>query len=462
MPIMITRINRRDLLKSGALAGGALALSGTLAEGLQAFPADAAGTAALSMLQAGNIQTLQIMQKVMDAFHKRYPNITVKPNVVPGANYDQRIDLLLAAGTPPALWFPGANRGYRYYAARNFFPSIDAEIAASHYDLTDFYKPLIDFCIWKGQHVGLPADWYGSILIYNKTLFDKAKLPYPPLDWTDKSWDYDKFLEYAKALTVVQGGKTVQWGIDSAMTDSRFPFWIFGGDAFTPDAYQTGFPAKATLNTPEVVDGLQFLSDLLNKWKVQPTPAQAQAAQAGAPSLFQTGKIGMELTANWSFSGYSKIKNFEWGLAAVPWPPKRYGMPRKAPFYPDQWMVLKGQKDLQSAWALQSWMSGPEGMRLWVQSAGALPARKSLSGQMSAMMKSYIPHLTEAMVTTMSDAVNHTHVTPSHAIVNWPQIGDQAVNPVLQKLQLGQITGKQAADQMAAKINAVLKQSTIR
>ena len=73
------------------------------------------------------------MQKLMAAFHKRYPNITVKPNVAPWTHYDQQVDLLLAAGTPPAVWFPGANRGYRYYASRNYFPSIDEEAAASHY-----------------------------------------------------------------------------------------------------------------------------------------------------------------------------------------------------------------------------------------------------------------------------------------------------------------------------------------
>src|SRR5437660_1540283 len=374
---MARHLNRRDLLKAGAAVGGALALPGLLAENMGMTLAEAAQTIQLSMLQAGDINTLHVMQKLMAAFHKRYSNITVKPNVAPWAHYDQQVDLLLAAGTPPAVWFPGANRGYRYYASRNYFPSIDEEAAASHYGLTDFYKPLIDFCIWKGHHVGLPADWYGSILVYNKTLFDKAKLPYPPTDWNDRSWDWDKYLEYAKALTVTRGGKTMQWG-SAPDDDARFPFWIFGGDAFEPQAYVTGYPTKVVLNTPEVVDGLQFIRDMIVKWKVELTPAAAQAQMAGAPSFFLTGKVGMHRTANWDFSNDAKIKHFQWGIAAIPWPPKRYGLPRKMPFYPDQWMVFKGQKYPKEAWALQSWMAGPEGMRIWAQSSGAMPARKSL------------------------------------------------------------------------------------
>jgi multiple sugar transport system substrate-binding protein len=205
------------------------------------------------------------MQKVDNVFNREHPGIVATAQVVPWANYDQRVDLLVAAGTPPAVWFPGANRPYRYYASRNLVPSIDAEIAQSHYDLSDFFKPLIDFCKWRGHYVALPADWFGSILIYNKTMFDKAGLPHPPADWNDRSWDYDKFLQYARALTVRKGGKTLQWGLDSPITDTRFPYWIFGGDIFARQAYVTGFPTpqQITLNTPEVVDGLQFQQDLV-------------------------------------------------------------------------------------------------------------------------------------------------------------------------------------------------------
>jgi multiple sugar transport system substrate-binding protein len=457
---MAMPLSRRDLLKAGIATGGALALPGLLSERLSVAPVEAARTIQLSMLQAGDIHTLRLMQKLMDAFHKRYPNIVVKPSVTPWANFDQRVDLLLAAGTPPAVWWPGANRGYRYYAARNYFPSIDGQLAASHYSLTDFYKPLIDFCIWKGHHVGLPADYSSGILVYNKTLFDKAGLSYPPTDWNDKTWDYDKFLEYAKALTVRKGGKMVQWGTDAPITDSRFPFWIFGGDAFDEQAYVTGYPTKVTLNTPAVIDGLQFQRDLIVKWKAQPTPAEAQAATAGAPSLFQTGKIGMEVTANWVFAppGYSQIKQFEWGVAAVPWPPKRYGLPRKMPLYPDQWMVFKGQKYPKEAWELQSWLAGPEGMRLYSQGTGLLPARKSLAETTRTLLKGYKPGITKAELEAVLSSVNYGHITPSHAIVNWPAIGDQAVNPVFQSLQLGHLTGKQAMEQMSAKILAVLKQ----
>jgi multiple sugar transport system substrate-binding protein len=455
---MATTLSRRNLLTSGALAGGAIALPGMLSASLGVAPAEAANPV-VTMLMTGDVNTLHGLQALMDQFHKRYPSIDVKPSVITYNDYDQRVDLLLAAGTPPTVWYPAENRGYRYYAARGYFPSIDAQIAQDHYDLTDFYKPLIDFCVWQGHHVGLPADWFGSCLIYNKTLFDKAKLPYPPTDWTDKSWDYDTFLAYARELTVVQGGKTVQWGTDAAETDDTFPFWIFGGEIFDRQGYVTGYPTRTILNTPEVADGFQFLRDLIVKYKVQPTPAQAQAAQAGAPSLFQTGKIGMEVTASWAFPGYAAIKSFEWGVAAVPWPPRRYGLPRHVPLYPDQWMVFKNQPSPAAAWALQSWLCGPEGMRLWVKTNGALPARKSLAPVFTTMLRAWNPRLSQAAMQSVVDAVQFGKVTPSHSVVNWSVIAEEAITPIFQKLQLGDLTGRQALQKMIPMVEQLLKEN---
>jgi ABC-type glycerol-3-phosphate transport system substrate-binding protein len=180
--------------------------------------------------------------------------------------------------------------------------------------------------------------------------------------------------------------------------------------------------------------------------------------QGMAPSVFLTGKVGMHRTANWVFPTDARIKNFEWGIAALPWPSKRYGLARKMPLYPDQWMVLKGQKNPAAAWALQSWLCGSEGMLLWMKNAGALPARKSLAGAAKTLMKGYKPNITEAEANSVLNSANFGHITPSHAVVNWSIIGDQVVNPALQLLQLGHLTGKQAVDMMTPKLEALLKQ----
>jgi multiple sugar transport system substrate-binding protein len=452
---MATLISRRSVLRAGVLAGGALAARGTLPGSHGPSRVAAAGDIQLTMFGNGDIHVVHLMQKLADIFHTMYPNLTLNATIVPYQNMDQRVDLLLAAGTPPDLWGPYGNRGYRYYASRGYFPSIDPLIAAEHYDLGDFYPTLINFCKWKGQHVGLPNDWYPSFLMYNKELFDRARLPYPPTDWTDRSWDYDKFLEYARALTVTKGGKTSQWGLDGPTTDGRFPFWIFGGDAFDAKGYQTGFPTQVTLNTPAVIDGLQFQSDLINKWKVQPTPAQLQAVQGGAPFPFANGKIAMSPQSSFPIAPLT----FPYGVAALPWPPRRYGLPRKASQYPDQWLVFKGVKHPHESWLLQKFMVSPEALKLWIPVQGSLPSRKSLAGVAQAYMRAVKPDISAREMACALDSVNFTSVTPSHAIIPWSIIESQVIDPITQNLLLGHITGRQAVEQMIPKIQAILKQN---
>jgi ABC-type glycerol-3-phosphate transport system substrate-binding protein len=260
-------------------------------------------------------------------------------------------------------------------------------------------------------------------------------------------------------LTRVQGGKTVQWGTDQAETDDSFPSWIFGGELFDAEAYVTGFPTHVLLDTPAAVDGLQFLGDLIHKYKVQPTPAEAQAAQAGAPSLFQTGKIAMEANATWGFSGYAPIKRFEWGIASMPWPPKRYGTPRRSPLYPNQWMTFKNERYPEAAWDLQKWLSGPEGMSLWVKAGQGMPSRKSLEPLLTPLLKSWSPTVTDAEIHCVTDAVNHCSVAPSEAIVDWSQMYLSIIAPIFQKLQAGDLNGRAANQQMAAQLKTFIQQN---
>jgi ABC-type glycerol-3-phosphate transport system substrate-binding protein len=41
----------------------------------------------------------------------------INATFMPGEEFDQKVDLMIAAGTPPAIWAPIAARGIRYYAA---------------------------------------------------------------------------------------------------------------------------------------------------------------------------------------------------------------------------------------------------------------------------------------------------------------------------------------------------------
>ena len=121
-------------------------------------------------------------------------------------------------------------------------------------------------------------------------------------------------------------------------------------------------------------------------------------------------------------------------------------------------MVFKGQKYPEQAWELQKWFAGTEGERLYSSLRITIPARKSLAGVFKAKLKAANPRLTTAEVDCVVNAVPYGHAGFGYALVNWAPISDLAVTPVLDKLWLGQLTGKQAVAEMISKVKAVLKQ----
>src|SRR5690606_39213694 len=89
-------------------------------------------------------------------------------------------------------------------------------------------------------------------------------------------------------------------------------FWWYidqaGGSCFNSD-----FTA-ATMNTPEAVEGIQFLYNLMSQYYVSPSPAYQQSQ----PISFQTGKIAMSIVATWDLAGWVPSIDFDWDIVRPP------------------------------------------------------------------------------------------------------------------------------------------------
>ncbi len=148
---------------------------------------------------------------------------------------------------------------------------------------------------WYKGHLYQIADKLGNhlTLVYNKKLVQT-----PPT--TDA-----ELIEIGKKLTV---GKQ-QYGLVWNYTEPFFfvPFMTgFGG--WVMDS--TGAP---TLDNPGVINGLKFIKDLRDKYKIIPAEADYNIADA----LFKDDKAGMIINGDWSWSGYRKA-GLDIGIAPLP------------------------------------------------------------------------------------------------------------------------------------------------
>jgi len=125
-------------------------------------PASAAGTTLIAVLRP-SLNEEKVIKEAFSGFEAQHPGIKVEAIEAPSGHYDEKTDALLAGGSPPALWFPAENRGYRYYASRDALQILDPFIATDKYDLSDFFPVAIDFCKWNGKYVAMPGTTHGPI-----------------------------------------------------------------------------------------------------------------------------------------------------------------------------------------------------------------------------------------------------------------------------------------------------------
>jgi multiple sugar transport system substrate-binding protein len=318
--------------------------------------------------------------------------------------------------------------------------SYDPYIALDNYSFSDFYEGTQALTKWKGHYIGIPTLIVPVFMAYNKTLFDKAGVKPPTLDWADKTWNWNALLEKAQALT--KG--TQQYGL-APFPDERYAIRNFGVDYFPQTVQATGYPSAFLGTTPDFIEALQFWGDLINKYKVMPTTSQSNAMQAGLPNLFLTGQFAMTLMSGGDFETFKAIKAFEWGTMPVPWPNK---LPRMNFMYPDHYGTIAPQKYPQEAWKLIKALTSPAGELGYPMGAlGFLPPRKSMANTWVhyQMKQTGQP---EANVRVAINGLKYSTSSPGHVTVEWDSYWEKAFQPSLEQVLSGQTTAAKAVQQM--------------
>ena len=194
-------------------AGGALSLlAGCGSPASTPVPAQSKslGPATLDVITRDEPIERGLMVQLYTRFTEQNPQVKVEP-VSPGASFNDKVAALLASGTPPAVTGPWGTGGYRYWAVKGALIELDALIARDKYDLSDFYPKFVEATKMAGKRYALPMGIGIQVQAYNKELFQKAGQA-PPPGWADRTWNWDKFLATARALTRDVDGSNAHWG----------------------------------------------------------------------------------------------------------------------------------------------------------------------------------------------------------------------------------------------------------
>lgn len=445
------RIMDRDrFLKSVAFAGlsaspaGALARYGTLHNNVSQT-----GHLDFYWLTLGDPRTVKAFQSLLDKFQRTYPGLTVEQTTPPhGSSYIQKFEALVAAGIPPDLSDTGMDQ---YWAAdRGIFVNLKPFIERDHIPFSDIY-PLAARSFYdkaKNLQYGIPHSMNSMVVYYNKTLFDRAKVPYPPHSWNDPTWTWDAYLQRAKALTIHKKGGSLPTQFGSMDLSGAMFYtapYMFGGNWVNKN--QTAF----VVDKPAAVRGFQYCQDLYNKYKVAPSPSQTELAAAG----FLSGKVAMTIDGTWAIAAYRDITRFKWDVAPMPFArelgPKA---PRSNPIFPDGF-VMSSKNYQDASWELLKFvLYNKTNYETWSRNVvDMFPAQRSMTKNFLAWARHTLPIRWEVM-TDSWDRGSYVWMFMNR---HYSQIQNLTTSNIWQPLAAGNQSAQQIITSALPQLNQVLQ-----
>jgi multiple sugar transport system substrate-binding protein len=261
----------------------------------------AAESAKITFLTWDGGNGLAVIQKVIDQFMAKNPDIQVEAISAPDG-YDEKVQTMTVSGDAPDVlmcW------NTPQFAEAGLMKDITDQVARDGFNLNQYYATSIGQATYKGKLYGLPKDATPRMIYYNKKSFDDAKVAYPREGWT-----WADFEATVKKLT--RGtGTSARYGfiVPAGFTYQMQGYiWGNGGDEISADG------TKSTVNTPQVVDTLRFFKRV---YDMSAQSVQENRITNPGQTEFLSGMVAMMDNGSWPMMDIIKEK-VPFGLVDIP------------------------------------------------------------------------------------------------------------------------------------------------
>ncbi|KIL41959.1 sugar ABC transporter substrate-binding protein [Gordoniibacillus kamchatkensis] len=372
------------------------------------------------------------MQEIANKFQEANPSITVKIEVTPWDQYWTKLETAATGGTlPDVFWMNGVN--IIKYASNKMLTPLSDKVKSGNISLDNYPKSLVDLYSYNGTLYGMPKDFDTVGLWYNKKMFDAAGLKYP-----DETWDWSKLRDAATKLTDPAKGV---WGMASALAASEQTTYyntIFqaGGYVISPDKKSSGY------DKPEAIEGMKFWSDLI-KDKLSPTVAQM--TETAPRNLFESGKVAMLTDGSWAQIEFSKNEYTKDKVDVTVLP---QGKKRATVIHGLGNVIAANSKHQKEAWEFVKFLGSKDAADIQAKTGTTIPA---YNGTQDAWVKSNPNFHLQIFIDELQYSVPYP---VSKDAPKWQEVEKSTFNKGLS----GEIPMEEAAKQVAAKMNELLKQ----
>lgn len=301
----------KDASNAGTASTGAAEPTKAANTGGQTENGSSQGTVTLKFMgwEASPLETKSV-KKGIETFQAANPNIKVDYTPVPGAQYTSKLLTMMAGNAAPDTFFC-SSADYRAFQKRGVLLDLTSSFNAE-FKKDEFIPSSMQIMEINGKIFGISSCTVSPVLYYNKDIFDKLKMAYPPSD-PAKAWTWEEFAANAKKLTLKEGGKVTQYGAYGLENFYMTTALILanGGKIFNDDI------TKSSLNSPETKQVLQAILDLRKKDGACPENKTLQDIGMKPAQMLQTGKVAMMVDGSWALQELATMK-FPVGVGVLP------------------------------------------------------------------------------------------------------------------------------------------------
>lgn len=282
----------------------------------------------------------------VERFSEAFPNVTAEQVFIPGAQYMDKLQTMIAAGNPPDVFNVDPTSFFLTWIKNGTIISLQPNYEQDKEFFADWPEFFINGGTWDGKLYGLTIDG-GAIynLWANFGWMGEAGVE-PPVG---KEYSIDDFLGICQTLAKPE---------EKLFAYNPFTcVWHWWPMAFGGNVVDPADPRKCQLDKPESMEALQFMVDLRWKHNVSPQPAQEVEGQTGRQGYIAK-RTAMVHAGSWFFPGLEG-SDIEAGALL---PPK--GVNEQIVMATIQmWVTYSGAKNPDMCWEFNKVRIGEESCR---------------------------------------------------------------------------------------------------
>jgi multiple sugar transport system substrate-binding protein len=273
------------------------------------------------------------------------------------------------------------------FAASNWLQSIEHYVETGAIDLDVFFQNVVNFVDrYRGDLIALPIYVDGGLLYYRKDLLEQFGIEAAPETWEQLVESAEKVQRHVRKRLPNFHGFVWQGAQYEGLICNFMEFVGANGGGISI------MDGKIALNTQENVKAIQFMHDLIHKYKISPLSTSTEMREEQARETFQRGNALFERNWPYAWSLHQAPGSIVKGKTAIASLPRFSSGKNVSALGGWHIGISRFSDQKESGWELVKFLASYETQKKLALNLGWNPGRKDLYSDPEVLRD--MPHLT--------------------------------------------------------------------